>query len=143
MNKGCSAYSQLLTKVARLWARLVPSVLVKFSFDQIASLYAEFSDRQALAPSLAKIILLAEQRGGTVSTREAQLAFPFKHRPSSQQVREFFKELELMNYGEVTTVKKTISFTLTFRGRQAPLNPYRRRFSHDRREQKKFGLLTK
>ena len=30
-----------------------------------------------------------------------------------------------------------------FRGRQAPLNPYRRKFSHDRREQKIFGLLTK
>ena len=29
MNKGCSAYAPLLTKVARLWARLVPSVLVK------------------------------------------------------------------------------------------------------------------
>ena len=30
-----------------------------------------------------------------------------------------------------------------FRGRQAPLNLYRLKFSHDRREQKKFGLLTK
>lgn len=86
---------------------------VKFSADQIASLYAEFSDRKALAPSLAKLVQLAERKGGTLSTREAQLAFPFKHRPSAQQIREFFAELEAMNFGAVTTVKKTISFSLT------------------------------
>src|SRR4028118_1446284 len=86
---------------------------VKFSSDQIASLYAEFSDRQALAPSLAKIVLLAERKGGMVSTREAQLiGFSSKQRPSSQQVREWFGELEAMKYGTVTTVKKTTFFTL-------------------------------
>ena len=36
---------------------------VKFTADQIASLYAEFSDRMALAPSLAKIVLQAERSG--------------------------------------------------------------------------------
>ncbi len=86
---------------------------VKFSADQIASLYAEFSDRKALAPSLAKILLLAEKKGGVLSTREAQLAFPFKYRPSAQHTKELFGELESMNYGVVTTVKKTISFSLT------------------------------
>jgi hypothetical protein len=86
---------------------------VKFSSDQIASLYAEFSDRQALAPSLAKIVLLAERKGGTVSIREAQLmGFSSKQRPSSQQVREWFGELEAMKYGKVTAVKKTTFFTL-------------------------------
>jgi len=86
---------------------------VKFSADQIASLYAEFSDRKALAPNLAKLVLLAERKGGTLSTREAQLAFPFKHRPSAQEIREWFGELESMKFGELTTVKKTISFSLT------------------------------
>lgn len=86
---------------------------VKFSADQIASLYAEFSDRKALAPSLAKILLLAEKKGGVLSTREAQLAFPFKYRPSAQHTKELSGELESMNYGVVTTVKKTISFSLT------------------------------
>jgi len=86
---------------------------VKFTSDQIASLYAEFSDRQGLAPSLAKIVLLAERKGGMVSTREAQLiGFSSKQRPSSQQVREWFGELEVMKYGKVTTVKKTTFFTL-------------------------------
>jgi hypothetical protein len=86
---------------------------VKFSSDQIASLYAEFSDRKALAPSLARLVLLAERKGGMVSTREAQHAFHVRQRPSAQQIREFFGELESMNFGVVTTVKKTVSFCLT------------------------------
>ncbi|MCC3573739.1 MAG: DUF3987 domain-containing protein [Microcoleus sp. PH2017_40_RAT_O_B] len=86
---------------------------VKFSADQIASLYAEFSDPKALAPSLAKLALLAERKGGTLSVREAQHAFHIKQRPSAQQIREFFGELESMNFGVVTTVKKTVSFCLT------------------------------
>src|SRR4028118_1767115 len=56
---------------------------VKFSSDQIANLYAEFSDRTALAPSLAKIVLLAERKGGTVSSREVQHAFHVRQRPSA------------------------------------------------------------
>jgi len=86
---------------------------VKFSADQIASLYAEFSDRKALAPSLAKLVQFAERKGGTLSAREAQHIFHSKERPSAQRIREFFGELESMNFGTVTTVKKTVSFTLT------------------------------
>ncbi|MEG4812473.1 DUF3987 domain-containing protein [Microcoleus sp. F8-D3] len=86
---------------------------VKFSADQIASLYAEFSDRKALAPNLAKLVLLAERKGGTLSTREAQHAFHVRQRPSAQQIREWFGELESMKFGELTTVKKTVSFCLT------------------------------
>jgi hypothetical protein len=86
---------------------------VKFSSDQISSLYAEFSDRQALAPSLAKIVLLAEQKGGVVSAREAQRALSSRNKAASaQQVREWFGQLESMKFGKVTTVKKTVSFTL-------------------------------
>ena len=87
---------------------------VKFSSDQIASLYAEFSDRKALAPSLTKLVLLAERKGGTLSAREAQRTFTSGHKAVSvQQVREWFVELESMNFGQVTVVKKTVSFTLT------------------------------
>ncbi|WP_445251784.1 MULTISPECIES: DUF3987 domain-containing protein [unclassified Microcoleus] len=87
---------------------------VKFSSDQIASLYAEFSDRKALAPNLTKLVLLAERKGGTLSAREAQRTFTSGHKAVSvQQVREWFVELESMNFGQVTVVKKTVSFTLT------------------------------
>jgi CRISPR-associated protein Cmr3 len=85
---------------------------VKFSSDQIASLYAEFSDRQALAPSLAKIVLLAERNGGVTSVREVSKSFTSKLRPNNQQIREWFAELAAMDYGEVTSKGRVISFIL-------------------------------
>ncbi|MEG5067465.1 DUF3987 domain-containing protein, partial [Microcoleus sp. B3-A4] len=86
---------------------------VKFAADQVASLYTEFSDRSALAPNLTKILLAAERQGGKISVRDAQNSFPLKHRPNAQQIKEWFSELEQMKYGEVTTVKKSVSLTLT------------------------------
>jgi hypothetical protein len=86
---------------------------VKFAADQVASLYTEFSDRSALAPNLTKILLAAGRKGGTISVRDAQNSFPLKQRPNAQQIKEWFSELEQMKYGEVTTVKKSVSLTLT------------------------------
>ena len=87
---------------------------VKFAADQVATLYTEFSDRSALAPNLAKIMLAAERKGGTITIREArENLFHTKQRPTTQTVREWFSELQEMKYGEVTTVKKSVSFTLT------------------------------
>jgi len=86
---------------------------VKFAADQVASLYTEFSDRTALAPNVAKILLAAERKGGTITIREArENLFLSKQRPTTQTVREWFSELQEMKYGEVTTVKKSVSFTL-------------------------------
>jgi hypothetical protein len=86
---------------------------VKFTADQVASLYTEFSDRSALAPNLTKILLAAERQGGKISTREAQHIFRINQRPTAQTVREWFSELQEMKHGEVTTVKKSVFFTLT------------------------------
>jgi hypothetical protein len=86
---------------------------VKFAADQVASLYTEFSDRSALAPNLTKILLAAGRKGGTISVRDAQNSFPLKQRPNAQQIKKWFSELEQMKYGEVTTVKKSVSLTLT------------------------------
>jgi hypothetical protein len=87
---------------------------VKFAADQVASLYTEFSDRSALAPNLTKILLAAERNGGAISVRDAQKnLFDSKQRPTAQTVREWFSELEQMKHGQVTTVKKSVSFTLT------------------------------
>jgi len=86
---------------------------VKFAADQVASLYTEFSDRTSLAPNLTKILLAAERLGGKISTREAQHIFRVNHRPTAQTVREWFSELQEMKHGEVTTVKKSVYFTLT------------------------------
>jgi hypothetical protein len=86
---------------------------VKFSSDQIASLYAEFSDRQALAPSLAKIISLTERKGGTISLYEIRQSFNGKERPEVQRVREWLTELSNLKYGEVTSEGRKITFTLS------------------------------
>jgi len=87
---------------------------VKFTADQVASLYTEFSDRSALAPNLTKILLAAERKGGTISVRDAQKnLFRSSQRPTTQTVREWFSELEQMGYGEVTTVKNSVVFNLS------------------------------
>jgi hypothetical protein len=87
---------------------------VKFTADQVASLYTEFSDRSALAPNLTKILLAAERKSGTISVRDAQKnLFRSSQRPTTQTVREWFSELEQMGYGEVTTVKNSVVFNLS------------------------------
>jgi hypothetical protein len=60
---------------------------VKFAADQVASLYTEFSDRTALAPNLAKIVLAAERKGGTITIREARETFFFPN--SDRQPKRF------------------------------------------------------
>lgn len=74
---------------------------VKFAADQVATLYTEFSDRTALAPNLAKILLAAERKGGKISVRDAQLVFTSKFRPNAQIARSWFRELVALDYGKV------------------------------------------
>ena len=78
---------------------------------------AEFSDRTALAPNLAKILLAAERKGGTISVRDAQLAFSQKFRPSAQMMRSWFSELAILGYGKIEKSKggKTWIFENTSR----------------------------
>ncbi|MGL4621520.1 MAG: DUF3987 domain-containing protein, partial [Chroococcidiopsis sp.] len=94
---------------------------VTFTSAQIDVLYAEFSDRKALAPNLTKIILLAERKGGTVSARDISKSFTPNHRPTSQQVREWFDELTGLKYGEITAKGRNISFTLCPHPQSSPL----------------------
>lgn len=86
---------------------------VKFAADQVASLYTEFSDRTALAPNLAKILLVAERKGGKISIRDAQLAFNQKFRPSAQMARSWFSELAVLGYGVVQKSGKSWIFENT------------------------------
>jgi CRISPR-associated protein Cmr3 len=86
---------------------------VKFAADQVATLYTEFSDRTALAPNLTKILLAAELQGGEISVREVRAPFNEKQRPEVQRVREWFTELEVLNYGKVTTKGRKVTFTLS------------------------------
>lgn len=70
------------------------------------TLYTEFSDRTALAPNLAKILLAAERKGGKIFIRDAQLAFTQKFRPSAQMARSWFGELVALGYGVVKKSEK-------------------------------------
>ena len=108
---------------------------VKFSSDQIVSLYTEFSDRTALAPNLMRILQAAEKQGGKITVREAQDILRVKQqRPTAQTVREWFSELQEMKYGEVTTVKKSTFLTLAAATRATVsqnLEPERVKVSHN------------
>ena len=85
---------------------------VKFAADQVASLYTEFSDRTALAPNLAKILLLAERKGGTVSVRDAQRSFGSRP-PAAQQIKEWFDELSILGYGVKQRTTRSFNFQLS------------------------------
>ena len=50
---------------------------------------------------MAKILLVAERKGGKISVRDAQLAFTPKFRPNAQMARSWFGELAILGYGKV------------------------------------------
>lgn len=93
---------------------------VKYTTDQALSLNLEICEPTALAPSLAKIISLAERKGGMVSARDVGKAFNSKHRPNAQKIREWFKELDELKYGKTTNKGQNICFTLC---PQSPVSP--------------------
>jgi hypothetical protein len=93
---------------------------VKYTTDQALSLNLEICESTALAPSLAKIISLAQRKGGMVSARDVGKAFNSKHRPNAQKIREWFKELVELKYGETTDKGQNICFTLC---PQSPVSP--------------------
>jgi hypothetical protein len=82
---------------------------INFTTDQALSLNLEICESNELAPNLAKIVFLASRKG-TVTVSEIRQGFNSKHRPSAHQVRDWFKQLSTMKYGEVVEVGKTISF---------------------------------
>ncbi len=94
---------------------------VKYTTDQALSLNLEICEPTALAPSLAKIISLAERKGGMVSARDVGKAFDSKHRPNGQKIREWFKELVELKYGEATSKGQNITFTLSPHSPVSPL----------------------
>ncbi|TAG98768.1 MAG: DUF3987 domain-containing protein [Oscillatoriales cyanobacterium] len=85
---------------------------VRFTINQALSMSPEreTTETSSLAPNLTKILELAERKGGTVTVRDISLSFNSKHRPKTQQVREWFEELVIMKYGEVLTKGQSICF---------------------------------
>jgi CRISPR-associated protein Cmr3 len=85
---------------------------VEYTTQQALSINIEVCSPDALESNLAKIISLAERKGGTVTARDVLLSFNPKYRPSSQKIREWFRELTDMKYGEVTQKGNSFVFSL-------------------------------
>jgi hypothetical protein len=85
---------------------------VEYTTQQALSINIEVCSPDALESNLAKIISLAERNEGTVTARDVLRVFDAKNRPTSQAVREWFGDLEALNYGEVTEKGRSIRFSL-------------------------------
>jgi len=86
---------------------------VEYTTQQALSINIEVCSPDALESNLAKIISLAERKGGAVSIRDVSKSFTAKYRPSTQEIRKWFTELETLNYGDITTQGQSILFSLT------------------------------
>ncbi|MBE9097170.1 DUF3987 domain-containing protein [Tychonema sp. LEGE 07203] len=95
---------------------------VEYTTQQALSINIEVSSPDALESNLAKIISLAERKGGTVTARDVSKSFDAKYRPSAQTIREWFTELATMNYGEVTSKGQSILFSLTKTSPSSPVS---------------------
>ena len=86
---------------------------VEYTTQQALSINIEVCSPDALESNLAKIISLAERKGGTVTARDVLLTFDSKYRPNTQTIREWFKELEQLKYGQITEKGRSIRFSLS------------------------------
>jgi hypothetical protein len=85
---------------------------VEYTTQQALSINVEVCSPDALESNLAKIISLAERKSGAVTARDVLLTFDSKYRPNTQTVREWFKKLEELKYGEITEKGRSIRFSL-------------------------------
>jgi hypothetical protein len=86
---------------------------VEYTTQQALSVNIEVCSPDALESNLAKIISLAERKGGTATVRDIQLSFDSKYGFTAQKIREWLQKLVEMNYGEVTQKGNSIRFSLT------------------------------
>jgi hypothetical protein len=95
---------------------------IEYTTQQALSINIEVCSPDALESNLAKIISLAERKGGTVSARDVGKSFDSKYRPNAQKIQEWFTELVTMNYGEVTSKGQSILFSLAKTSPSSPLS---------------------
>jgi hypothetical protein len=85
---------------------------VEYTTQQALSINIEVCSPDALESNLAKIISLAERKGGTATVRDIQQSFDSKYGFTAQKIREWLQNLVEMNYGEVTQKGNSIRFSL-------------------------------
>ncbi|MBD2016161.1 DUF3987 domain-containing protein [Microcoleus sp. FACHB-53] len=89
--------------------------LTNYYAMQVKALYTEFSDSDALAPHLAKVIEMSlkcrkSKTEGWLKASDVYLAITKKHRPNPETVREWFTELVVMGKGEVRGSGRSLQF---------------------------------
>jgi len=97
--------------------------LTKFYAQQVQSLYTQFSDPDALAPQLAKVIELSHQRGGWIKASDVYLSITKKHRPTGEVVRNWFSELVVMGKGEIKGEGRSVQFRAFLPNESPPIPP--------------------
>lgn len=65
-----------------------------------------------------KILKMAEKNGGEVTVRQVQLTISADYRPSSQAMRECFKEVASLGYGTLAESGRTLKFHIGAEGRK-------------------------
>jgi hypothetical protein len=83
--------------------------LTKFYAQQVQSLYTQFSDPDADAPQLVKVIELSRKKGW-LKASDVYLSITKARRPSGETVREWFCELVAMKKGEVRGQGRSLQF---------------------------------
>ena len=84
--------------------------LTYFYSQQVKSLYTEFTDSGKLAPNLAKVIRLSENKQGWIKAKDVQLSISLDKRPKPEEVRNWFTELKAMGKGQTRGEGRHLEF---------------------------------
>jgi len=96
--------------------------LTKFYAQQVQSLYTQFSDPDALAPQLVKVIELSRKKDW-LKASDVYLSITKARRPSGETVREWFAELVAMEKGEVRGQGRSLQFRAFLPNEPPPTHP--------------------
>jgi hypothetical protein len=107
--------------------------LTKFYAQQVQSLYTQFSDPDALAPQLVKVIELSHKKGW-LKASDFYLSITKAHRPSGETVREWFGELVAMGKGEVKGQGRSLQFRAFLPNELPPTSPHDQEIRQIRQE---------
>jgi hypothetical protein len=84
--------------------------LTYFYAQQVQALYALLGGDDSLPPMLAKVLDIAERKGDWIKASDVYLNITKSKRPKGETVRQWFKELEAIDQGEVRGQGRNLEF---------------------------------